>query len=394
MPYLFGMFKAFRYQIKPSRAQREMLLRQFGMCRFVYNWALGERTREWAENKKRVSGPELGKRLTRLKHDPEYTWLNDGVSRCFFYTLRDVEDAFTRFFKKQSRYPRFKKRRDNHGSATYDNAMFKIKDRKLFLSKMHDQPLWVNWNRPLPCDPKRLTVSVTPDGRWWVSFLCELPDEKLPVSKKTVGVDLGISAFATLSTGEKFTAPKVDMSRVKRAQKNLARKQRGSANYRKAKIRVARAHARVMNTRKDFLHKLSRRLVDENQVIVVEDLAVSNMMKNRKLARSISEQGWSEFTRQLAYKSEWAGRLFVKVDRWYPSSKTCSNCGHVVDRLPLNVRSWTCSECGANHDRDHNAAKNILAAGKAVTAYGVDGRPLPGNPTEAFDVEVGRHSYC
>jgi putative transposase len=384
------MYKAFKYQIKPNKRQKEFLFRQFGACRFVYNWALNERTREWTESKTRVTGPELGKRLTQLKHDPDHAWMNDCVARCFFYTLRDVEDAYTRFFRKQGGYPAFKKRRENTGSATFDDAMFKLRDRKLFLSKLMDVPLWVNWNRPLPCAPKRVTVSVTPDGRWWVSFLCDVAEEKLPVAKKTVGIDLGITAFATLSNGEKVLAPKVDMTRVKKAQRSLARKTKGSANYRKAKVKLARAHARVANTRTDFLHKLSRRLVDENQVIVVEDLAVKNMVKNRCLARSISEQGWSEFTRQLAYKSEWAGRLFVKVDRWFPSSKTCSDCGHVVDKLPLNIRSWECPSCHACHDRDHNAAKNILAAGKAVTACGVDGRPMPGNPAGAFDCEAGR----
>lgn len=376
--YIFAM-QSFKQRIYPNQEQREYLCSAFGANRFVYNWALHIKTEEWANSKKRVSAAELGRRLTQLKQTDNAKWLKKESSRCLFFTLMNLETAFSKFFRNKSKYPKFKKRKDFGGSAKYDIEQFKLKDGKLQLPKLKSL-IRVNWTRDLPCPPKFVTVSQDSCGDYWASFTCDYTPGRLDPIQSEVGIDLGISAFATLSTGEKVLAPDLrrKTERVRILQCRAARKQKGSCNCRKAKRRVARAYRKVANTRKDFHHKFSRKLVNENQVIALEDLAVRNMTKNRHLARSISEQGWTEFVGMLEYKAEWAGRTVVRVDRFFPSSKTCSSCGFVVEKLPLNIRAWNCPHCGIHHDRDVNAAINILAAGRAVSACGVDGRPTAG----------------
>jgi IS605 OrfB family transposase len=222
-------------------------------------------------------------------------------------------------------------------------------------------------------------VSRDAAGRWHISILVEDAIEPLPQTSQTVGIDAGVTSLVTLSTGEKVTNPKHeqrDRVRLAKAQRNLARKEKGSANRAKARIKVARVHARIADRRRDHLHKLSTRIIRENQTVVIEDLSVRNMVRNHSLARAISDAAWSELRRQLEYKADWYGRTVIAIDRFYPSSKTCSACGSIVSSLPLNVREWTCP-CGAHHDRDVNAARNILAAGLAVSAFGDGVRPTP-----------------
>jgi putative transposase len=256
----------------------------------------------------------------------------------------------------------------------------------LKLAKM-SEPLDIVWSRPLPVGVEPSTVMVSKDaaGRWFVSMLCEdgsiraLPPAPNPV----VGIDVGVTTLAMLSTGEKIENPKFekeDRARLSRAQRELARKQKGSRNRDKARVKVARVHARIADRRRDHLHKLTTRLVRENQAIVIEDLAVRNMLGNRRLARVISDAAWSEMRAQLEYKCVWYGRELVVVDRFYPSSKICSACGHQVPTLPLGIRDWTCAECGALHDRDVNAARNLHAAGLAVIACGAGVRPQGRTP--------------
>ena len=236
-------------------------------------------------------------------------------------------------------------------------------------------PLAIRWSRTLPKAAKVTTVTVSRDaaGRYFVSLLCDDAVQPKPQAEGRVGIDLGLTHFAILSTGEKIAAPKTfrkNEARLARLQWRLAKKQKGSRNRAKARLKVARLHARIADTRRDFLHKLSTRLINENQVIAIETLAVSNMQRNGCLAKSIGDASWSEFTRQLEYKAHWYGRTLIGIDRWYPSSKRCSGCGHVVSKLPLRVREWTCPGCGTIHDRDVNAARNVLAAGLAVSACG------------------------
>jgi len=351
-----------------------MLRRTFGCCRLVYNRALHARSEAWTQGKKSIGYCEQSKMLTSWKKTEELSFLNEVSSVPLQQTLRHLQQAYSNFFANRAKYPRFKRRRHG-GSAEYTRSAFRFRDGQIFLAKMKG-PLAIRWSRPLPegADPSSVTVSLDPAGRWHVSILCEDPSIRpLPKTNSAVGVDVGLKNLATLSTGETIPNPRHDnreLRRKKLLSRRLARKQKGSKNREKARLKLARLHVRVADRRRDHLHKLSTRLVHENQVIVVEDLNVRGMVRNRSLARSISDAGWSELVRQLEYKCGWYGRTLVRVDRFYPSSKTCSACGLVRERLDLSTRRWRCEGCGAYHDRDHNAAKNILAAGLAVTACG------------------------
>lgn len=369
---------AFKQRLYPNLKQREFLCREFGASRFVYNWALGVRSEAWAKDKVRITGPEIGKRLTALKKQEEFAWLQQASARSLFFTLMNLEVAYSKFFNKQAKYPRFKKRKHFGGSTKFDDAQFKLVNGKLRLPKLDDL-IRVNWTRELPCHPKFVTISQDACGDFWASFTCDADPCELPKLKTSVGIDLGIETFAALSTGEKIKAPSLTphIRKMKRLQRRASRKQKGSNNRRKALRLVARAHRRIDNIRKDFQHKLSTRLVRENQVIAIESLAVKNMIRNRCLSRAISEQGWSVFTAMLEYKAARYGRDLIRVDRFFPSSKTCSSCGFVAQSMPLSSRSWICPRCGISHDRDVNAAINILAAGNAVTACGEPVRPKP-----------------
>ena len=238
----------------------------------------------------------------------------------------------------------------------------------------------MRWSRQLPegAEPSTITVKLSPSGRWTVSLLVDIEIETLPESQESIGLDLGITSLMALSNGEKIANPKTFKSKrckLRKAQKTLSRKKNGSNNRHKARLKVAKVYAEISDARNDFLHKLTTRLVRENQVIAVEDLSVKNMVKNRKLALSISDASWGEIVRQLEYKCNWYGRTFVKMDRCFPSSKRCGHCGYVVDKLPSNIREWVCPKCSTHHDRDVNAAENILAAGLAVNVCGATVRP-------------------
>jgi putative transposase len=317
--------------------------------------------------------------LTKWKARDEFAFLNDVSCVPLQQCLRHQQSAFTNFFAKRARYPRFKSRKRGKASAEYTRSAFRWRDGQLTLAKMA-APLDIRWSRPLPKDAQPSTVTVSQDaaGRWHVSILVETCVEQLPASQGTIGVDLGVTSLATLSTGEKIFNPRHEKrarARLVRAQRALASKQKGSANRAKARLAAARIHARVADRRRDVLHKLSTRLVRENQTIVIEDLAVANMLHSRSLARVISDAAWSEFRSMLEYKASWYGRRVVVVDRWLPSSKTCNGCGLVKDAMPLHIRMFECAGCGLVLDRDHNAALNILAAGRAVAACGDGVRP-------------------
>jgi len=367
--------RAYKFRIYPTLCQEEILRKTIGSCRFVYNWALAQKREAWVTQKKSVSYNATSKGLTELKDSPERKWLNEVSSVCLQQSLRNLDSAFNNFFKKKGGYPSFKARK-NGGSARFMDNAFRLEGDSLFLAKIKT-PIKVVWSRKLSAEPTSCTISKNACGQWFASFLCEEEIVKLPASNARVGVDVGIESFATLSDGRTFSQPK----KIRRLRKKLARlqrlharKQKGSKNREKARIKVARLHQYISDVRKDFLHKLSTQLVRENQAIALEDLAVKNMVRNRKLSRCISEQGWREFRTMLEYKCEWYGRELLIVDRFYPSSKTCSCCGAKAS-FGLETRQWTCSSCGANHDRDVNAAHNILAAGQAVADSGVDGRP-------------------
>lgn len=370
--------RAYKFRFYPTDEQAKMLAQTFGCARFAYNYILRQRTDAWFQRQERVGYHETSAMLTALKKQPEFAWLNDVSSVPVQQSLRHLQTAFGNFFAKRNGYPQFKKK-DGHQSAEYTTSAFKWADNKLTIAKVG--VLNIRFSRTIPKAAKVTTVTVSKDttGRYFVSMLCTDEVQAKPAAQAKVGIDLGLTHFAILSTGEKIASPKAfaaNEKKLAKAQRVLAKKQKGSANRKKAKLKVARLHAKIADTRKDFLHKLSTRLVNENQVIAIETLAVSNMQKNRCLAKSISDAGWSEFVRQLEYKSRWYGRELVGIDRWYPSSKRCSDCGHTVKAMPLNVREWTCPECGSIHDRDINAARNVLAAGLAVSALGESVSPV------------------
>ncbi len=365
--------RAYRFRFYPTPEQEQILARTFGCARFAYNHMLRLRTDAWMQRQERIGYHESSAELTALKKQPEYAWLNEVSSVPVQQALRHLQTAFANFFAKRARYPQFK-RKDGKQSAEYTTSAFKWDGQLLKLAKMAE-PLAIRWSRQIPKAAKVTTVTVSKDtaGRYFVSLLCDdAVAVKHEVSGK-VGIDLGLSHFAILSTGEKVAAPNTfrkNEAKLAKLQRRLAKKQKGSNRRAKAKLKVARLHAKIADSRRDFLHKLSTRLINENQVIAVESLSVSNMQKNRCLSKSIADAGWSDFVRQLEYKARWYGRDLVGIDKWFPSSKRCSDCGYTMPKMPLNVRQWTCPECGSIHDRDVNAARNVLAAGLAVSARG------------------------
>jgi putative transposase len=293
-------------------------------------------------------------------------------------SLRHLDRAFRNFFEGRADYPAFKKKR-GHQAATYIGTAFKLDGQSLTLARM-DTPLDIHWSRPLPDRAKPTSVIVSKDcaDRYFVSILVEEDIYQLPVINKQIGLDLGLKSMVVTSDGHTFGNPGFfakDEKKLAKAQRRHAKKKKGSKNREKARKKVARIHARIADRRRDYQHKLSTRIIRENQVICVESLQVKNMVKNYNLAKAISDVGWGEFVRQLEYKAEWYGRTFVKIDKWYPSSKRCFDCGHILDSLSLDVREWACPECSVHHDRDINAAKNVLAAGLAVNACGESLRP-------------------
>ncbi|AFZ20242.1 RNA-guided endonuclease InsQ/TnpB family protein [Allocoleopsis franciscana] len=370
--------KAYRYRFYPTQEQEQLLRRTLGCVRLVYNRALHTRTEAWYEKQERVDYKHTSGMLTEWKKQEDLQFLNEVSSVPLQQGLRNLQKAFTNFWAGRTKYPNFKKKR-NGGSAEFTRAAFKWKDGQLFLAKC-SEPLGIRWSRTIPagCEPSTVTVRLNASGRWFVSLLVDHTIELLPTIDRAIGIDAGITSLIATSDGEKIVNPKHFKRlryKLRQAQKALSRKLKGSNNREKARIEVARIHAAIADSRTDFLHKLTTRLVRENQTIAVEDLAVKNMMKNHKLAQAIADASRSQLVRQLEYKCQWYGRTLVKIDRWFPSSKRCGNCGHIVDKLPLDVREWDCPECGTHHDRDINAAQNILAAGLAVKVCGANVRP-------------------
>ncbi len=361
--------RAYQYRVYPTDEQKHLLARTFGCARFVYNWALRLRTDAYYKENKRIGYHETSALLTQLKQQEEYAWLTEVSSVPTQQALRHLDKAFRNFFEGRAKYPMFKKRR-NQQSAEYTTSAFKWDGTSLTLAKM-TEPLDIRWSRPLPDGAKPSTVTVTKDraNRYFVSILVEEDIKQLDPVEQSVGADLGLKEFVILSTGEVVGNPKFfhkDEKQLAKAQRRHAKKRKGSKNRAKARVKVAKIHARIADRRRDFLHQLSTRLIRENQTICIESLAVKNMVKNHSLAKAISDVGWSEFVSQLEYKAAWYGRTLVKIDKWYPSSKRCFDCGHVLDSLSLDIRVWTCPECGVVHDRDLNAARNIHAVGLTV----------------------------
>ncbi len=381
--------RAYKYRFYPTDEQKRLLAQTFGCCRFVYNWGLHMRSTAYKGGVK-LSYNDLAALLPDLKK--QYPWLADVSSVPLQQSLRHLDKGFKNFFERRAKYPTFKKKQHAQ-SATYAANALKWNGATLTLAKM-EAPLNIHWHRPLPKNAQPSSVTITKDcaNRYFVSILVEEDMKPLPVVNNMVGLDLGIKSMVALSTGESVGNPRYfakDEKRLAKAQRRHAKKKKGSKNRNKARLKIARVHARIQDRRRDYQQKLSTRIVHENQVICIESLAVKNMVKNHKLAKAISDVGWSELIRQLEYKSKWYGRTLIKIDRWYPSSKTCHGCKHVVDALTLDIREWVCPACGVVHDRDTNAARNILAEGLSASACGGSGRPVRAKARQATPIEAG-----
>jgi len=387
--------RAYKYRCYPTPEQQQILARTFGCVRYVYNWGLRLRTDAYYQRQERVYYADTSAAMTHLRKQPETAWLSEVAYIPLQQALRHLDKAFRHFFEGRAKYPTFKKKHGHQG-AEYTTSAFTWDGEQLTLARMRE-PLPIRWSRPLPKEAKPTTITVTKDtaGRYFVSFLVEEHFKALDITPQTVGIDLGLHDTVTLSTGEKIGNEKFfakDEKKLAKAQRILARKQKGSKNRSKAKLRVAGIHAQIADRRQDFLHKLTTRLIHENQVLCVESLSVKNMLKNHHLAKAIVDVGWGELIRQLQYKAAWYGRSVVAIDKWYPSSKRCYDCGHVLEFLSLETRFWTCPECSVEHDRDINAALNIKAAGLAVFACGEMVRPGRAKPAKAQLDEAGRSS--
>ena len=374
----------YRYRVYPTDPQKIALSQLFGCVRVVYNDALAYCLQQYHDGRKKPKESELQKIfITQAKQSENRYWLADVSNIPLQQSVRDLGQAYQNFFDscsgkrkgKKLAPPKFKKRSANQ-SARFRVGGFKVHPDKVYLAKIGK--LEIEWSRPLPPDPSSVTVIKDASGRYFLSFVVEINPEKLPDNGQSVGIDLGIIDFATLSTGEKIKSPKPlkkHLKKLKRLQHKLSRKQKGSKRREVARKRVAKLHTKIKDTRTDFLHKLSTKIIRENQTIVLEDLAVSNMVKNRKLSRAISDLGWRSFRTMLEAKAEMYGRDFRVISRWEPTSQKCSCCGFKGGKKELKIREWTCLSCNATHDRDINAAINIkVAGGLSETKNGHGGR--------------------
>ena len=362
------MLKAYKYRIYPNKAQETLILKTFGCCRFVYNQTLAYRKNLYETEKKSMSKMDCNNHVNRvLKHD--YEWLKEVDKFALTNAIYSMDNAYQRFFKLHAGYPKFRSKHSNRRSYTTcitgTNIKVLFDENKIQLPKL--KLVRARLSKPFVGQIKQATVSQTPTGKYFVSVLVETEHKPIPSTDKAIGIDLGIKDLLITSDGEKYDNKRIIKqyeNKLVREQRRLSRKVKGSNNYNKQRIKVARIHEKIHNTRIDYLHKITHKLISENQVIVSEDLAVSNMVQNHNLAKAISDCGWYELTRQLAYKAEWNNRKYIKIGRFVASSQTCHVCGHInPETKDLSVREWDCPQCGAHHDRDINAAINILNEG-------------------------------
>jgi putative transposase len=390
----------YNYRLYPTPGQQQALARAFGCARVAFNDGLRARQEAHAAGLPYITGAELSARLTQAKATPERAWLSKVSAVVLQQALADLDAAYRNFFSSiagkrkgpKIKPPRFRSRKDRRQTIRFTaNARFKIlPGGKLRLPKIGDVP--VRWSRQLPSAPSSVTVIQDAAGRYFASFVIETQPGPLPQTERVTGIDLGLGHFAVLSDGTKISSPRFlrrAQKNLKRRQRDLSRKQQGSRNRDKARVKLARAHARVADARRDFHHQLSTALIRDNQAVAVEDLAVSGLGRTR-LAKSVHDAGWSGFVAMLEYKARLYGRTFIRIGRFEPTSRTCSACGIKDGPKPLHVRAWQCPACGAWLDRDINAAINVArAAGLAVTACGAQVRP--GASPLAQRGEAGTH---
>ncbi len=360
--------QAVKVRLYPTTEQQEILAQHFGCARWWWNRALNLCIETYQATGKSLSQSALNKFLPKLKKQEDTEWLSECYSQVLQATTLNLVTAYRNFFERRAKYPRFKAKK-NKQSIQYPQSVKVVDGCLKFPGRVGVVKAKIH--RPIEETIKTVTISMMPSGKYFASVLMELEGDKPPTNTdgKVAGIDLGLKDFAIVNDGvktSKYANPRhlaKPERNLKRKQRKLARKEKGSKSRDKARKLVARVHERVRNVRQDYLHKLSRKLVDENQVIVVESLNTKGMVRNHKLAKAISDVGWGMFVNFLSYKLEKEGKVLVEIDRWFPSSKLCSNCHYQVSEMPLEVRSWTCPSCGIHHDRDGNASTNIRAEG-------------------------------
>ena len=366
------MLKSYKYKLKPNEEQIILLNKHFGSIRFAYNYFLNERKKEYETNKNTINYYDNAKSLTELKKLEEYSWLNEINSQSLQYSLKCLDGAYQNFFKFKKGFPKFKSKRCKNSFSVPQSV--KLINGKLVIPKFKE-PIDLILHRTFNGKIKSCTISKTPTNEYFVSILVETEHNKTPKTGKTIGIDLGLKDFVITSEGYKYKNnryTKTYEKLLKKAQQHLSRKTKGSNGYYKQKLKVSKLHKKITNSRLDNLHKVSTDLIKKYDIIVLEDLNIKGMIKNHKLAKHISDVSWSKFVELLTYKAEWNDKQIVKIDRFFPSSKTCNCCGYINQNLDLSIREWTCPSCNTKLDRDLNASINILKEGYKLISSGTD----------------------
>ena len=365
-------YKAYKFRLLPTEDQSILLSKHFGCVRFVYNHFLREKRDHYLLNRKTLNYNTCAGNLVKMKREG-FEWLKEVNSQSLQSALMNLETAYGNFFKKKSKFPKFKSKKNNYDSFTCP-ASVAIFNNKVEIPKFGEGIHFIK-HRELKGKICSATISRTPTGKYYISILTEQePTKHLPKTGKNIGIDLGIKDFAITSEGQRYTNPKFlykFQRKLKAAQQHLSRKQKGSNSRERARIKVAKIYEKITNSRNDMQHKVSMSLIKKYDMIALEDLNVKGMIKNHCLSKAISDSSWSSFVAKLLYKAQWYGKELIKIDRFFPSSKTCSDCGHINQNLTLDVRNWTCV-CGSKHDRDVNASKNILKRALAIQSSGTD----------------------